>query len=304
MESLSGMIVIGCLTVVGIYLILQSRSRKAVDVAVDLSEEADRLYVSDGQDRSSKRDCRGLKIGDELGSIGLFNIKERDSFALKGKLTPIVFALLFVLGGLIGGLTQTRLMLMACVLGLAIGYLVSKSRYRRKKENYIKELEFFLPIVMERLVMAVEAGLDIIAAIKAVLDLEAATRVEQPWLPGQSKRDPVTKLLEIVYQLTESGLSFDVALHDVAVMVECSALRHAFIHLAMAHTEGGELVMPLRELSDSTQLYFQESVEEDIAKMPVKATMPLLCTFTGLIICFVTTPLIQVISIIDGALPK
>ena len=87
-------------------------------------------------------------------------------------------------------------------------------------------------------------------------------------------------------------------------MVECSALRHAFIHLAMAYREGGELIMPLRELSDSTQLYFQESVEEDIAKMPAKATLPLLLTFAGLIICFVTVPLVQVLDMTSNAIPK
>jgi hypothetical protein len=88
------------------------------------------------------------------------------------------------------------------------------------------------------------------------------------------------------------------------MQVECSALRHAFIHLAVAYSEGGELVMPLRELSDSTQLYYQESIEEEIAKMPVKVTLPLLCTFAGLIIFFLTTPLVQVLEMTSRALPK
>jgi hypothetical protein len=82
--------------------------------------------------------------------------------------------------------------------------------------------------------------------------------------------------------------------------VECGAVRHCFIHLAVAHEEGGELVMPLKELSDSTQLYYQETVDEEIAKLPVKATMPLLLTFAGLILLFLTSPLVQVTKLFSS----
>jgi len=64
--------------------------------------------------------------------------------------------------------------------------------------------------------------------------------------------------------------------------------------LGLAQAEGGELVRPLRELSDATQMYYQESVEEEIARLPAKAVMPLVVTFAGLIICFLTIPLVQV----------
>jgi hypothetical protein len=104
----------------------------------------------------------------------------------------------------------------------------------------------------------------------------------------------------LVLRLTESGLGFNRALCDVAELVPSTALKHAFIHLAVAYEEGGELVMPLRELSDATQLYYQEVVEEKIATLPVKATMPLICTFAGLILFFITTPLLQVMNVLSS----
>jgi hypothetical protein len=58
--------------------------------------------------------------------------------------------------------------------------------------------------------------------------------------------------------------------------------------------------MPLKELSDATQSFYQETIEEEIARLPVKATLPLLCTFAGLIIFFITSPLIQVITMTAG----
>ena len=66
------------------------------------------------------------------------------------------------------------------------------------------------------------------------------------------------------------------------------------MHLGLAYKQGGEVVRPLKELSDATQTHYQESVEEEIARLPVRAVLPLLLTFTGLIICFLTVPVVQV----------
>jgi hypothetical protein len=140
--------------------------------------------------------------------------------------------------------------------------------------------------------MAVQSGLDILAALGAIIELESAA------MGGDEKKfDPVTRLFMVVHRLAERGLTFGQALEEVAAGVECGALRHCFIHLAVAHEEGGELVMPLKELSDSTQLYYQETVDEQIAKLPVKATLPLLCTFGGLIISFITSPIMQLLKL-------
>jgi hypothetical protein len=73
-----------------------------------------------------------------------------------------------------------------------------------------------------------------------------------------------------------------------------SPVKHALAHLALAYKQGGEVVRPLKELSDATQTQYQESVEEEIAKLPVRAVLPLMLTFTGLIICFLTVPVVQV----------
>jgi hypothetical protein len=62
--------------------------------------------------------------------------------------------------------------------------------------------------------------------------------------------------------------------------------------------------MPLRELSDATQLYYQETLEEEVAAMPVKATVPLVITFAGLIMIFVAMPLVQVMSMMKRSMPE
>ena len=97
-----------------------------------------------------------------------------------------------------------------------------------------------------------------------------------------------------VIKLHFAGSKLSEAFNKSAEGVNAIGAKHAFMHLNIAHTEGGEIVAPLRELSDALQLQYQEGVNENIAKLPVKATMPLLVMFAGVIICFVTIPLVQI----------
>ncbi len=172
--------------------------------------------------------------------------------------------------------------LLATVLGACAGRLyMSRQRDLRAKKE-VRSLEFYLPAVMERIVMAVGSGLDIVPA------LQEASR---------GGKDPVSALLSEVVKLSEAGTPVDAAFESVATRTKSVPVRHALTHLAMAHRQGGEIVRPLKELSDATQTAYQEAVEEMIAKLPVKAVLPLVVTFTGLIICFLTVPLMQVAAI-------
>lgn len=170
-----------------------------------------------------------------------------------------------------------------CILYLALGgfagELVFRGRVERARRDLTRRLEFYLPTAMERVVMAVGAGLDIVPALS-----EAARKSE----------DPVSDIFRSIVSLSEGGLRVERAIQMTADTVSSSPVKHALVHLALAYKQGGEVVRPLRELSDATQTQYQESVEEEIAKLPVRAVLPLMLTFTGLIICFVTVPVVQV----------
>jgi Flp pilus assembly protein TadB len=185
------------------------------------------------------------------------------------------------------------------VLTLAIGYLAEQASARRAKREVVRQIDFFLPIVMERVVMAVEAGKDLMPALRSVVDV-----AESDQSRGERMRDPVSELVALVVALTEGGFTLETALKEVSSQVPSAALKHAFVHIAVAAQEGGELIHPLRELSDATQQYYQEQVEEEIATLPVRATVPLLATFAGLILFFITAPLMQVLGMMSEAMPK
>jgi Flp pilus assembly protein TadB len=194
-----------------------------------------------------------------------------------------------ILGGLLFLLIRSALCefsLVGVVVAFPLGALAADLLMRRvadrRKKRLLRQMEFYLPSVLERVVMAVGAGMDIIPA------LQEASR---------NGRDPVSALLAQVVRLSECGAPVDSAFDQVSRAVPCVSVKHAFVHLGLAYRQGGEIVRPLKELSDATQLAYQESVEEVIAKLPVQAVLPLVVTFAGLIICFLTVPLIQVGSI-------
>jgi Flp pilus assembly protein TadB len=180
------------------------------------------------------------------------------------------------------------------VVGLLSGYLIYQSIIRSRENAFNQEIVFFLPVVMERIVMAVEAGLDIVPALKVIDEIEIKYNIS---IGLDKKLDAVTLIFRNLVELCEAGLSFEKAVNEISLKINNFALKHALVHLLVAQREGGELIFPLRELSDATQVYYQESVEEDLAKLPIKATLPLLITFAGLIVTFMTGPLIQIMNV-------
>ena len=297
------------LLVAGIFYILNlSEFRRSTDVLNDLREER----LDDGSKSEDKFNWHSYSIGRAMRALpsaayleaGFFNAQEAKRYFLRLKLTPVVVSLIIVLICVLFRLVSERSLVTVTIISLALSYLYTRFSLAKRKDNFSKEIDFYLPLVMERLVMAAQSGLDIVPAIKTVVDVTAKTGDKANSQFDQKKSDTVCRLLGIVYQLSEAGLSFQESLSEVASRVKNNSIKHAFIHLGLAHKEGGELVKPLRELSDSTQLYFQESIEEEIARMPVKATMPLLCTFAGLIVCFLTVPIIQLMSMTAKAIMK
>jgi Flp pilus assembly protein TadB len=191
-------------------------------------------------------------------------------------------ALMFVAVRAVLGLRSGWGEIVFAALGALLGEMTIRVRREEAKKKYLRRTDYHLPNVMERVVMGVSAGLDIVPALQdATLDSE----------------DPVSEQMREVVRLAEGGMPVSDALVAVSDASQSLALKHALVHLGIAYQQGGEIVKPLKELSDATQTHFQESVDEQIARLPVKAVMPLVLTFAGLIVCFLTVPLMQVGSI-------
>lgn len=173
-------------------------------------------------------------------------------------------------------------LIVLCVTGGLAGELYWRRRRHVAKAKLKRIAEKELPLVMERVVMAVGSGLDILPA------LEEASR---------GATDPVSRGLGKIVELAQGGLPVEEAIRAISERANSMSVKHALVHIQLAHQQGGEIVRPLKELSDATQVAYQESIEEEISKLPVHAVAPLILTFAGLILCFLTVPLVQVSSL-------
>ncbi len=290
---------LGC---AALYFLYRNQKRSARDVARDLCEQSsdsrprhlEDSFAQQNRPVSKRVKVEGLRIDSSQQAL---------QQTLMHKFIPFAFAFVgLLISCVFSAEIKPTTLVVPAVFGLALGFIAQRVLLSFRDKQQQRELEFYLPVVMERVVMAVQAGLDIVAALKRVVELEK-NGAELLGHGDAVKLDPVTKLLDLTCKLCESGLGFEESLRYIASNTQAVALKHAFIHLAVAYKEGGELIMPLTELSDSTQLYYQESIEEEIARMPVKATMPLVLTFAGLIVCFITAPLMQVLNILTKAMP-
>jgi Flp pilus assembly protein TadB len=231
-----------------------------------------------------------LLAGDEEPSdtaTGAFPFKENQAETAKNRRKAWIIGAVAgaILQAAFGGLALVSL-LVAAGVGAAAGELFFSRRREHRKAFRLRQMEFYLPTSMERIVMAVGSGLDIIPALREA---------------SRKSKDPISELLRWVVALSEGGVPVESAFEIASKESISPSVKHAFIHLSLAYRQGGEIVRPLKELADATQTAYQETIEEQIAKLPVKAVVPLVLTFTGLIVCFLTVPLLQLGSITNKA---
>ena len=250
--------------------------------------------LEESSEENRENIIREINLKDPYFQAGIYTDEAKRNFLRVSRLVclvpPVVIGCLLLLFGL----PPAKALLMA-LMAFGLSFIISRNRLVWKKEAFDHEIEFFLPMVMERLVMATQSGLDLLASIKALLELEK--------LQPENDRDPVTRFLAQAYELNEAGLPFNDALKEVSKSVDSTSLKHAFLHLGHAHKEGAGVVGPLRELADAAQSQFQDKMEEVVAKLPVKATLPLAICFAGLLACMMTVPIITVIELATKAVP-
>lgn len=191
---------------------------------------------------------------------------------------------------------QSRFTYFATILVFFIGVLLNRKNEKKEAAKALRDLEISLPMTLEKLLMCIESGLDIYPAIEKLVTYENLRRQKED---HKTPKLEINIILENVVKMVQSGIALENAFENVAGRYNSPILKHAFIHLTLSHKEGGEIAKPLRELSDATNQYVKDAILEDIAKLPAKATIPMLLTFMGLLVCFLATPLISILLMIQ-----
>ena len=142
-----------------------------------------------------------------------------------------------------------------------------------------------MPLVLESIILLVEAGLGILPAIQKVV--ESSERTD----------NPAIIYLEKAYQLSAAGVPFDQALNIIADAADHKVLRHVLMHLDISQAEGGELVPSLQNLSSHSHTEWKISVESRVKRLENLVVFPVFVSVIGLMFLTASVPLIPVLDL-------
>lgn len=228
------------------------------------------------------------QMGDRFGKAGFVSIVDRQRgrafailFVSGGALfaaiaavalnVPLVQAVFFMFGGAYVGITGFAFFL----------------KYRQREHE--REVMFQMPIFLESLILLVESGLGILPALERVVPGKAHTR----------RISPVTRLFQLVYQLSASGMPFTQALETVAEVTPQRIVRHVLLHLDISGTEGGELIPSLRNLSDHAHMEWKLSVEQRVRRLENLVVFPVFASVLGLMVLTAAVPVVPLLDLKD-----
>ncbi len=153
------------------------------------------------------------------------------------------------------------------------------------------KVEEYVGLLLEQIVLAVAAGLDVLPAMGRVL------RVNSSLNKSQSEFVSANQIFAEAINFANSGMGLASALKLVAKTQSSPLISSALMHLALAHKMGGELSRPLQDLSADFQDRIRDRNERSIQIIPLKATIPLLFVFAGMIILTLSIPVLKVVTV-------
>jgi len=204
-----------------------------------------------------------------LVRAGVFSPEERlkyERIKLWGPLGGGLFGLIVVhsLVGFSGPLAILFLALFT-LAGVRANVIMLESRQKRLQQ----EILFYLPIVIEQMVIGVSSSLDIGPCIQKVVDMAFE----------RDKSNPVVDLLDRVLTRVRAGHSLDESLTEIAERMQIADLKHVFGAIAQVSRHGGEVTKQLQELADAVTTQREVAVEGLIKKLELKATGPVAIAF-------------------------
>ena len=215
---------------------------------------------------------------------GMFWEKEQKNFDRLRVLLPVAGSLVigafsFYLAGVDLGLPG---LLIGALGGLAAPGFILDHRIRQRHDDIM----FYLPLAIEQISIGVSSSLDIGPCVQRVVMMA----------DERDTHNVVTELLRLVQQYVKSGISLEEALTEVGVRSGHTELKHTFLALGQVARHGGEVSKQLQELATAVASHRETDIEARIAKLELKATMPVGLAFCGFIIIAIASIGIQLLD--------
>jgi pilus assembly protein TadC len=218
---------------------------------------------------SAKQKRVNPSFEDMLVRAGVFSPEERlkyERIKLWGPLGGGLFGLL-VVHSLVGfsGPLSILFPVVFTLAGVRAHLIMLESRQKWLQQ----EILYYLPIVIEQMVIGVSSSLDIGPCIQKIVDMAFE----------RDKSNSVVDLLDRVLIKVRAGHSLDESLTEIAERMQIDDLKHVFGAIAQVSRHGGEVTKQLQELADAVTTQREVQVESTIKKLELKATGPVAIAF-------------------------
>ncbi len=214
---------------------------------------------------------------------GMFYEEDKKEFYRLRTILPVIG---IVVGGALGAVIGGIWMVAAIALCGLVGYQLPTSILDRKILNRSEDIMFYLPLVIEQIIIGVSSSLDVGPCLARVVQMA----------DERDSHNSVTELIRYAQLYMKTGISLDEALTEVGKLSGHTELKHSFMSLAQVAKHGGEITRQLQELADAVSTQRETRIDAKIKKLELAATGPVGLVFVGFLVILLTGFGIQIMK--------
>ncbi|MEY4667776.1 MAG: hypothetical protein RL518_475 [Pseudomonadota bacterium] len=145
-------------------------------------------------------------------------------------------------------------------VGLVVALQIPTSILRRAKERRDEEIIFYLPLVIDQLVIGVSSSLDIGPCMKWILEMA----------DDRDSHNAVSELLRYAQHYMRSGVALEEALLEVGRLSGHAELKHVLMSLARVTKHGGDITRQLQELASAVTAQREARIDGKVKNLSSK----------------------------------
>ena len=219
----------------------------------------ERISTAAGKPFMPKSAVKQSTLRKQLMHAGIYSAQAMELMVgLKVILLGVGAVLGYVVGAMVGGVLMYLLLYVGAVLGFLMPQLWLKTRIRRRRRN----LDAALPDALDLMVVCVESGLTLDAALQRVGQEIALAHPD------------ISKEFGITHMETRVGLTRVDALRNLGQRTGCASLQSLAAMLVQTERFGTSIGQALRVHAESLRTKRQHAAEEQAAKTTVKLAFP------------------------------
>jgi tight adherence protein C len=298
--ALIGGLALVALAVVSIVRALTTRAAQAPQVVEQIgaygfgttpeeAAETDRGSIVDlataiGEAIARRRPTDDRNLRTRLVAAGWYSVSPR-AFVGYQLMSAVVLTVIWIVGGRFAGI-DTALYAVGIVVVVVFGWMLPSIVLSRRTAQRYEQIDLALPELIDLLVVAVEAGLGFVAALRMTL---------------QELEGPLAQELRLTLHEQTMGLSTPEALEGMGRRVETPGVRSFVRAIIQGATLGISLGQILRNLAEEMRKRRKANAEEKAQKAPVKMLFPLvLLIFPAMFVVLLLPAIITITETLGG----